>query len=218
MAVNQELLERYHSNHCTAEERKQVEEWLLSDEVEDLDPLPLGINKSDLKERIWEDINGNSIKEPAPVALKTRSNTYFMFKGAIAASLLIALFGAVGYWLTRGTSFNEKDFISLNNSYTQEVKHINSNGYNVAIGPNTVAKINNLAGVIDLSGSLLISPKKDIDLLFEGTKKKVTLKKGQTYIILKNKAGDEGIIVVSERNLMDLPPVMQKQITTQFDI
>jgi hypothetical protein len=218
MAVNQELLERYHSNHCTAEERKLVEEWLFSAEVEDLDPLPLGINKSDLKERIWEDINGNSIKEPAPVALKTRSNTYFMFKGAIAASLLIALFGAVGYWLTRGTSFNEKDFISLNNSSTQEVKHINSNGYNVAIGPNTVAKINNLAGVIDLSGSLLISPKKDIDLLFEGTKKKVTLKKGQTYIILKNKAGDEGIIVVSERNLMDLPPVMQKQITTQFDI
>jgi hypothetical protein len=218
MAVNQELLERYHSNHCTAEERKLVEEWLFSAEVEDLDPLPLGINKSDLKERIWEDINGNSIKEPVPVALKTRSNTYFMFKGAIAASLLIALFGAVGYWLTRGTSFNEKDFISLNNSSTQEVKHINSNGYNVAIGPNTVAKINNLAGVIDLSGSLLISPKKDIDLLFEGTKKKVTLKKGQTYIILKNKAGDEGIIVVSERNLMDLPPVMQKQITTQFDI
>jgi len=218
MAVNQELLERYHSNHCTAEERKLVEEWLFSAEVEDLDPLPLGINKSDLKERIWEDINGNSIKEPVPVALKTRSNTYFMFKGAIAASLLIALFGAVGYWLTRGTSFNEKEFISLNNSSTQEVKHINSNGYNVAIGPNTVAKINNLAGVIDLSGSLLISPKKDIDLLFEGTKKKVTLKKGQTYIILKNKAGDEGIIVVSERNLMDLPPVMQKQITTQFDI
>lgn len=218
MAINQELLERYHSNLCTPEERKLVEEWLFSAEVDDLAPLPPAINKSDLKRSIWEGIDADFIKEPASTTLKTRSNTYFMFKGAIAASLFIALIGTVGYWLTRGTSFYEKDFISLNNASTQEVKHINSNGYSVAIGPNTVAKINNVAGVIDLSGSLLISPKKDVDLLFEGTKKKVTLKKGQTYIILKNKAGAEGIIVVSERNLMDLPPVMQKQITTQFDI
>lgn len=215
MAVNQELLERYHSNNCTPEERKLVEDWLFSAEVDDLEPLPFNTDKNKLKQNIWENIDTDNEEELRP--LKGRSNTYFMFKGAIAASLFIVLIAGFAYWLM-GKTGRENDSLSLNNSSTQQVKHVDSKGYNVAVGPNTVARINNIAGVIDLSGSLLISPKKDIDLLFEGTKKKVTLKKGQTYIILKNKAGAESIIVVSERNLMDLPPVMQKQITTQFDI
>lgn len=76
----------------------------------------------------------------------------------------------------------------------------------------------NGSGIVDLSGSMLIHPKKDIELLFEGSEDKMTFKAGQTYIILKGEHGNDTMIIVNEKNIMDLPPVIQKQIINEFQI
>jgi len=216
MNINSELLERYHLNTCTAEERRLVEAWLFNTEVDELDATGLVEDKSVIQKAIWQEIE--TALPQAVKQLPKRSNTYFMWKGAIAASLFIALAGLVSYFVLADKTNGQNDFLALNNPSALHVKYIDATGYHVAIGPNTIAKINNSDGMIDLTGSMLISPKKDVDLVFEGTNKKVTLLKGQTYIILKNKTGVKSIIVISERNLMDLPPVIQKQLSAQFDI
>ncbi|WP_316826321.1 hypothetical protein [Pedobacter miscanthi] len=216
MNISNELLEKYHLNTCTAEERSMVEEWLFNTDVDDLDTTMLTRDKNSLKHEMWQEIETTLPKAVKP--LPKRSHVYFMWKGAIAASVFIALAVTVIYFLFSNRSTTQTEFLELNNPSALHVKHIDATGYNVSLGPNTIAKINNNDGMIDLTGSILISPKKDINLIFEGTDKKVTLLKGQTYIILKNKTGVKSIIVISERNLMDLPPVMQKQLSTQFDI
>jgi hypothetical protein len=214
--MNNQLLEKYHLNTCTAEERKMVEEWLFNTDVDELDAISLPENKNDIKQAMWQNIETAMPQVIKP--LPKRSNTYFIWKGAIAASVFMAMAAAIAYFVFANRSIGQADFVELNNPSALHVKHIDATGYDVAVGPNTNAKINNDDGMIDLTGSILISPKKDIDLVFEGTSKKVTLLKGQTYIILKNKTGIKSIIVISERNLMDLPPVMQKQLSAQFDI
>lgn len=64
----------------------------------------------------------------------------------------------------------------------------------------------------------MIHPKKDITLKFEGSQEQITFKAGQTYIILKGEDGNDKVIIVNEKNIMDLPPVLQKQITNEFKI
>jgi len=214
--MNNQLLEKYHLNTCTAEERKMVEEWLFNTDVDGLDTVSLPENKNDIKQAMWRDIE--TVMPEVIKPLPKRSSIYFMWKGAIAASVFIAMAATIAYFVFANRSIGQADLVELNNPSARYVKHIDATGYDVAVGPNTIAKINNNDGMIDLTGSMLISPKKDINLVFEGTSKKVTLLKGQTYIILKNKTGVKSIIVISERNLMDLPPVMQKQLSAQFDI
>ncbi|GAA3953493.1 hypothetical protein GCM10022246_04450 [Pedobacter ginsengiterrae] len=215
MEINRRLIEKYHLDECTEEERKLVEAWLFSTDIEDLAILPLNEDKLDHKKQMWANID--AFITPDLKADQAKNTTIVFWQGAIAASLVIGLICGLLYLFVNK---QEKlpDFVSVNNAYSENVKHVNSLEFNAAIGPNTIAKINKDAGVINLNGSILLSPKKDIELIFEGTHKKITLKKGQTYIILDNKSGKQGIIVVSQKNLLDLPPVIQKQISSQFDI
>lgn len=214
MSVNKDLLEKYHSSTCSPEERKQVEDWLFSAEVEKLDEF-VPFDKSALKEAMWMDIETVIPEEVKP--LKTRSNTYFIWKGAIAASLVIVCLATAYHFLVAPRLEKEPMMLSFINSSGTHTRHVDQVNYTAYFGPNTVAEINSAEGAIDLTGSILISPKKDIALSM-GTDNDVTLKKGQTYIILKNNEGEGGIIVVNQHNLMDLPPVIQKQINTQFGI
>lgn len=213
MGISKELLERYHFDACTNEERKQVEDWLFSDGA---DELHLETNdKTKLKAEMWAEIE--QVMPSASKPLPKRSATYFMWKGAIAASLFIVVLSTFFYVILKKDKVNEPVLMSFVNTSSHHVKHVDAQSYSVAVGPNTRAKINSEDGAIDLSGSILISPKKDI-ILAEGNLESTVLRKGQTYILLKNEGGKEGIIVISVKNLLDLPPVMQKQITTQFRI
>lgn len=219
MSVNKDLLEKYHSSTCSPEERKQVEEWLFSAEVEELDES-IPFDKSALKAGMWMDIKTVMPEAVIPKEvkpLKTRSNTYFIWKGAIAASLIIICLATAYHFLFASRPEKEPMMLSFINSSGTHTRHVDQVNYTAYFGPNTVAEINSAEGAIDLTGSILITPKKDIALSM-GTDNNVTLRKGQTYIILKNNEGEGGIIVVNQHNLMDLPPVIQKQINTQFGI
>ncbi|MNL38312.1 hypothetical protein D3C87_1605150 [compost metagenome] len=99
-----------------------------------------------------------------------------------------------------------------------EVRQVEASAYNISLGPNTSAKIDNNSGIVNLSGSLLISPKKDITLQFEGSEDNMVFKAGQTYIVLKGEDGNDKVIIINEKNIMDLPPVLQKQIINEFKI
>ena len=99
-----------------------------------------------------------------------------------------------------------------------QLRQVEASAYHISVGPRTSARIDNVGGIIELSGSLLIQPKKDITLKFEGTHEEIRFKAGQTYIILKGADGNDKVIIVNEKNIMDLPPLLQKQISNEFKI
>lgn len=216
MKVDANLLEKYHSNLCTPEERAAVEDWLLSSEVDELE-FHSEKDKSLIKQSIWEDVSSAILAKETPKLKTLKPASYYMWKGAIAATLFIAALGSAFYYFTRN---NEKavEFVAFHNRSALKVNHISSKEYSLAIGTETFAEINEHSGVIDLTGSILISPKKDMELKFDGAESKISLKKGQSYIILNSKSGNHGLIVVNERNLISLPPVIQKKLIQEFDI
>jgi len=215
MKVNPLLIEKYHHGECTAEERRVVEEWLFDDTTDDQLVLPEGESKDDYKRDIWNGIE--TILPVSAAAEKPASSTpaSTVWPKAIAAILVAALL-AIGFYQL--PSSMQPHLIAVDNSSSMEVQHLDSRGYLITVGPKTQAKINYKTGVIDFSGSLLLSPKMDVELIFYGDDEKVSFKMGQTYILLKDKSGRDKMIVVNERNLLDLPPVIQKQVVNEFNI
>jgi len=218
MKVNKDLIEKYHRQECTEEETEAVEQWLFSAESDEALQLPIGEEKAVHKQDIWREIQHILPEEPVVVISKRTWPLSSFWSGAIAASLAIGILIAGAYQFNRDNDNATHRVVSLNNTSSINVRHIEGQEYNLSIGTNTSAKIDNVNGFVDLSGSMLISPKEDITLTFEGGTEKITFKKGQTYIILKGKDGNDKIIIVSEKNLMDLPPVLQKQIINEFNI
>jgi len=219
MKISNELIEKYHRNECTQEEIDLIETWLFSGESDEALQLPLGEDKAGHKTDIWNEIEKILPAEnTAPTLVKKSFLQNSFWSGAIAASLVIYVMAIAFYRLTSSQIVKDTPFVMVNNTSSINVKHIEANGYHISVGTNTSTKINNETGIIDLTGSLLIRPKKDIQLFFEGSKDKMIFKAGQTYIILKGEDGHDKVVVVNERNIMDLPPVLQKQIINEFQI
>lgn len=212
MPISKELLEKYHLNECTSEERAIVEAWLLSDDTETLE-LPEWEDKTVHKAEMWKEIS--TVLPPAPA-----KNKYFFtetrWKRAIAACILLPVLVVLVYRLVHYCSHESIPNVIVNNTSSLKVQFVDSRHYNLTVGPKTQANIN--CSVIDFSGSLLISPKEDIELSFKGHSEKISFKRGQTYIVLNSRLQYQKIIVISQKNLMDMPPVLQKQIIHEFNI
>ncbi|MET1055564.1 MAG: hypothetical protein ABWY16_09665 [Pedobacter sp.] len=223
MKISKELIERYHRDECTATERGWVEEWLFSADAEDELMLPDGEDKLEHQKEIWNGLSGiftetdemSLPQHPEIPEVRKKMVSYALWYRSIAAVLVFCLIGISLFLIP---SQLQPHLITVDNTSSFDVRYLDSNGYDIAVGPNTAAKINYRTGFIDFSGSLMISAKEDVELIFHGDKEKVSFKMGQTYIILKDKKGKDKIIVVNERNLLDLPPVIQKRVTTEFNI
>jgi len=227
MKIDKDLIERYHRQECSAEEREAVESWLFSADSEEALQLPLSESKAAHKADIWADITEilpaesktDEIPEIQQLQPKRKILKASFWSGAVAASITIGVFILGAYYITGGPQEQQYgQFVSVNNSSPINVRHVESSGYAISVGTNTSANIDKITGAIDLTGSILIRPKKDLELFFEGNTEKIKLKKGQSYILLKGKNGEDKLLIVSENNLMDLPPVLQKQIINEFNI
>jgi hypothetical protein len=223
MKVNRELIEKYHQGKCTPEESAMVENWLLDDDTDMEVFLPENLKKEQAKTEIWKDIA--SVLPSSHAQSHAASFSFSRFKQisfAAAASVIILLTASLYIFKQ-----NKKDEIVTSvNSSLSENKEIDSSDYTISLGPESNARIDANTGLIDFCGTMLISPKKDINLSFNDnctkTKNisgKMNFKKGETYIALnyRNRKDNE-LIVMDEKLLMGLPPIVKRQIMDQFNI
>lgn len=218
MKIDRDLIERYHRGACSRSERDAVEEWLFSAESEELPDLREGESKELLKEQMWEDIATVLPDEEPYLPLKQMAGADRFWLGAVAASLLAGLLCIATYFMIEGSGKAVQPLVSVYNESATQIRRMEYSGYNLSVGRNTRATIDNLTGDANLSGSLLISPKRDMELRFKGSSEPVTFSSGKTYVILKNGSDQGRVLIVTENNMMDLPPVLQKQIINEFDI
>jgi len=226
MKIDKELIEKYHLGLCSVEETKAVENWLLNDEVEEL-LLPQNATKQELKNEIWTSIS-TQIPEIQKQDKVISLHNYLSptFWQAIAATLLI------GVALTIFWKYNGQVEIAITEVEQSKatVQQIVGNKMNILLGKESKAEFTlantSVDGNIDFCGTIRIDPKQDMELTIHGTcennansEEKMSLKKGQTYIAVNyqfNEANE--LIVVDERNLINLPPLMQREIMKQFPI
>lgn len=219
MAVSRELIEKYHAGECSPEERKQVEEWLLSDYSDERLLLPPGEDKETHRQEMWNEITAGLPEEDAVIFHRPAGFLSPVLQKGIAALLLLGLSITLYVFLGNMRSDNDQP-VSFSNSGTS-LKALELKDYRIILAPNS--KVNYQSGLIDFKGSILISPKQDIELTLQSDYEdasdrleKVEFKMGQTYIAFISSSDDYKVIVLNRKNLIHLPDVLQKQINSQF--
>jgi hypothetical protein len=208
MKISKALIEKYHNGTCTKAEVEFVEAWLLHDEFDE-EELPISIDKTADGKKIWQNIV-SEIDKPQ----KQQNKLKLIAK--IAASVLIVLTAGLSYYFLFAQQ-GEKQLVVFNNNSRTELKNIDHNSCFITMAPKSTGKIDLKAGLFNFCGNLLLSPKNDIEISFNG-KEKVKLKNGQTYIILSNECPSGNPIIVNEKDILNLPPLIQRQLVSQFSI
>lgn len=225
MKISKELIEKYHHGRCTDEEKAAVEEWLLSDDADETMEWSLPEEKAALQSEIWNEIaTVLPSSQETPVPQVGNSIMRPLWKLAVAACLLAAL-GSVLYNSKHESATRE--VIALSNSSGTENKDLHEKEFTLSIAPKSNVALDSKTGTMDFCGAVLINPKEDIELTFQGTcanptqnREKVSLKKGQNYIALNygGNAQTGEVIVVEEGAMVSLPPLVLKQLMQQFNI
>jgi hypothetical protein len=222
MRISKELIEKYHDGLCTPDEKHAVEEWLFSDDTEEELQLSDGQTKIQLREEIWD-----GIASDVPVT-NSKQRVFFLNSYLRQAAAIILIVGTIAAaWFGLQNSPARNNMIVVNNASDAINKDIQSNDYDISIGPESNVEINNETGSIDFCGAMMINPKEDIEFTLHGTcatqnenSSKITLKKGQNYIALNYRSSGEAdeVIILEEGSLMGLPPIMKRKLMHQFNI
>jgi len=228
MKVTQRLIEKYHLNLCSSEEKKAVEEWLLNDDMDNEILLPSSQDKQEDKVQMWNAI-AETLPTPAVNAKQIRLSDYFstpFLRGIAAASIGIILF-ATFFLLNKKTKTNTST-VAIANAVNKDV--IQTSELNITLGTKSNVNINTSTtsetNNIDFCGIIRIESKEDMEFTLNANcvntsanGEKVSFKKGQTYIAVNyHYKKDNELIIVNEKNLLNLPPVLQKEIIRQFNI
>lgn len=221
MKVSKELLEKYHSGHCNDQEKILVEAWLCSEEY-DVDTMGLDDKqKNALKEEIW----GNLKSETVDVLMKNEATQ--------SRKLLPRLF-----WLSTAAAvllfFCEIAFMLFQNSTTKQLtaRHqntlapIDQEAVQMVLGQGSHAFFDSNADRVDFCGLVKITPKMNIKIAFatgcensDNLQKEVFMTEGKTYFALDLKDAYRGeLVVMSEDNIYELPPLVRNAIRAQFGI
>lgn len=224
MSVSKELIEKYHDGKCTPAEVEMVQRWLLNDDVP-TNIFPENIDREAVKEEIWE---GISTVLPSH---KSKRPSYFQYRpllwgGAVAASLLVC----IAFLILDSEPREDRNDISAIINSTNHSQTINqevlARDFTISLAPESNVRVNSSTGVVNFCGAMKISPIKDIKLSVRDIctnkaidSKQMSFKKGETYIALNymNEQQSE-LIIMNENALMELPPLLKRQLMDQFNI
>ncbi len=208
MGVDRQLLEKYHSGLCTAEERRLVEAWLDDDALDSDLPMPES-QKMQAQQAIWNAI-ASDIDHAVPIQTRRRRPVMYRlvaYAAGIAASI------ALVWWIW---PFSVAPHEAVYDNSTGAIPHwFKQSSYDMLLGEASKATIDIQAGKLIVEGNLLFKPKRDIHIQNESGSR--LLRRGETYFILEGEqVGNRFIFSKSE--LTFLPPAVQRKLKQQLNI
>lgn len=174
---HKDLLEKYHRNSCTAEEKKIVEEWLNNDSTDALYEFSSKEDKEQVRDNIWILISQH-------IKPKTRSYNKIPFSKAwIAVAACSTIFFITSFFLEKD-NFWENTFAKISQNKTMEF-------------------CDKLVVTTDLDSEITFVSNCQSGNEISRT---VTCKKGQTYLAINFRfRNDNEILVVTKDQLHELP-------------
>ncbi|MBD1432086.1 hypothetical protein H8B06_04550 [Sphingobacterium sp. DN00404] len=221
MNVSKELIAKYHQGLCSDEERASVEAWLNSDSEEELSTTLEIEQKNVIKAEIWSSVKTNTIaqseKKSLPRINKVRLRPIYQGAAAILAVSFLCV------WLLRDGSILQEEKISRKAGLSDKIK----DDVNLVLGEDSKASFINSLERINFCGTVKVTVNKTMKLVFSAThaddkiehRKELMVNAGETYFALElSENEDREIIVKSERELSELPPILQNSLRAQFGI
>jgi len=217
--MNPELLKKCLSGEASNAEMQAYHHWLDGSTEEEFDK-EYEI-EAEAEQRLWIQIND----ENAQFELH-RFRKLWLGRIAVAATLVIGLFCLGLYSVDQRDSTKEMAFKHEGNETFQEKTF---EGLRFRLGNDSEALLKNAADdrvAIHFSGNMMLSNKSAYDQYTEisytmpdgrQTKKEVNLRKGHTYFLAYYPFKSENLMIVEERDLMNMPPALALNITNDFN-
>ncbi|MDR2282318.1 MAG: hypothetical protein LBE37_03880 [Sphingobacterium sp.] len=213
MDISKALLEKYELGQCNDEELAAVRAWLDAEDWGDLD-LEEDIDET-VKEELWADIS-SSVATPAitqPVVSNPRISAIRRHWVSVAAACMIAIMGGYYYFFQ-----STEDFAVFQASNVEpSVISFSKDHFDVVLSPNSEANIDFESGNISLTGNIMLRPKRDFVLQDGRSNQSFNFKQGEVYFVSEREE-QKKLIILSKREMIFLPPVMQRRIKQQFHI
>lgn len=195
--IDQGMLNRYATGHCSEAEILLVEKWLDNESWASIEDGDSEVNK-EVGQSIWRTVNQGSKKE-------RRIGKVYV---GVAASILFLIGMFFSY--DRAEPLDAHTF--TNESFDQ-TKVFAEDHYDVLLSSNSVASIDLINNKISFSGDFVLKPKRDFELRLGNNM--MFFKEGREYFV--SDSPDFGqVVALQKSDLAFLPPNMQIKIIEQF--
>lgn len=217
--MNPELLRKCLSGEATNAELQAYQKWLEGDADEQFDeeyPIEAGAEA-----RLWTQIKDQNSEFEQYRIRKRRFGRI-----AVAAALIV---GLVCIGLYRFDNKGTVQEMAFKHDGDQPFKEKAFEGLRFRLGTDSEALLKNAADhrvAIHFSGNMMLSNKSAYDQYTEisytmpngkQTRKEVNLRKGRTYFLAYYPFKSENLMIVEERDLMNIPPALALNITNDFN-
>lgn len=201
--MTKDLLLKYHLGKCTAEEKKEVEDWFASDFLDLPTPSFPVQHTDDLEKEIW-----NSIQKEVKAKPKLKS----LYKYSVAAAVLLCCLLLV--WKSK----NQNDPVNIwaDNLQSSQSLAVDQDNLHMILSSNSFAQLNDETGNFKVMGDVMLIPKKDLTIRLSATHTK-RLKKGESYFLMGD-AKKQIPVLIARHELIFLSPLLQKHILNQFQV
>lgn len=210
MDISKALLEKYELGQCNDEELAAVQKWL---ESEDWDDLEFSQEvKPGVKEGMWADIA--EVMDSTPIPKLEKQNPFLKkYRYAIAAASIVLLIG--GYYSLALQKEEESNFQASN--IEPGVVSFTKDAFDMVLSTNSEASIDFETGSIVLTGDIMFRPKRDFVLQDERSNQVFNFKSGEVYFV-SDREEQKKLIILSKKEMIFLPPAIQRKIKQQFHI
>lgn len=212
MDINKALLEKYELGQCNDEELAAVHAWLDAEDWGCLD-MEKDVDEA-IKDGMWADISSSVVTAPiAQTVLSTpRISTIKKYWLTVAAACIVAIIGGYYYY-----SPEEDLAVFQATNVEPDVISFSKDHFDVVLSPNSEANIDFESGNISLTGNIILRPKRDFVLQDGRSNESFNFKQGEVYFVSEREE-QKKLIILSKREMIFLPPVMQRRIKQQFHI
>lgn len=215
--MNPELLKKCLSGQADASEWIAYQLWLEGDpELEDT--LPVALVNDHHGERIWEQVKLHNQKYDLLKRFKNR----LIFSAAASLILLCAIVS-----LFRHRSVNVEGLVFRQGEHSPFLEK-EFEGLRVKLGRDSKVKMQEIGGQMDVqfTGNMMLNNvsgrDRETEIFYKranGTQisQKFRLKKNKIYYLACNPSNHDQLLIVEDRAFMDMPPVLARNLKSQFN-
>ncbi|MBB6273625.1 hypothetical protein HDF26_004085 [Pedobacter cryoconitis] len=217
--MNPELLKKCLSGNASAEELEIYEKW-MEGEADDFDAEELTAGDIPSQPEAWSKISALNLKHDYSQLYKNR-----ILKMAVAASLV-----AIFCFFAFQNKGNTNQLMVFRYDHSKPAMEREFGGLRIRLGHNGMVKLAQQSNdTLDLSfsGNMMLSnttsADKEIIVLSKNNEgqvlsKKLFLRKGRSYLLAHYLFKADELVMVENRNLMDMPPVLAINMKRDFGL
>lgn len=224
--MNPEILKKCLSGEASDAEWDLYQDWLrgAAEEMEEdifVMQNHVMVTEAEVKQRIWKQLSKSNQKQD----LFNRRKEWLMYSSAAITCIILSIL----FFVPGGYPLNANHAMVFSHRNSRSFRAQNFEGLQFKLAAESNVRLENQSNnqvKIEFNGNMMLKNTtlhdKQTEVLYTETNgrqisKKLLLRKGRTYLFAFYPFQDDKLVVIENRNLIDMPPVLALNLQNDFD-